>query len=154
MAKLVVPGGPLGLRGDSPPPQQRRVIALELHLPAGVGLSDFCYTPPLGNRLWLFSIDLWTHCVGAPAKIGGFFYFMFGTGVPTSATEVSTRWNFIIPLHCGAKPGFRWFECDAFTRHFSMAKLFTADEMRFGVTIENGYNQVWEATVAFEISEG
>ncbi len=154
MAKLIVPTGPLGLRGDSPPPQQRRVIALELHLAAGPGNNDFCYTPPLGNRLWLYSIDVWAYCSVHGIAIGGFFYLMFGTSIPATQSDIADRWTRIIPLHCGAKPGFRWFHCDAFERRFTMAKLFTEDELRFGVVIENGYNQAWEATVAFEISEG
>lgn len=154
MAKVIVPGGPLGMRGVLAPPQQSRVVAVELHLDGGVGNDDFCVTPPLGNRLWLYKIDMWAYCGTAGAFLGGFFYFMSGTTVPASSTEISTRWDNIIPLSCGQKPGFRWFECDAFHRSFTMAKLFTADGLRFGVVMENGFPQQWEATVAFEISEG
>lgn len=154
MNEVIVPRGPLGLKGAYPLPPQSRVVALELHVPAGVGNNDFCYTPALGNRLWLLNIDIWVYCATAGAFIGGFFYLMFGTAEPQNASDISTRWNRIIELYCGAKPGFRWFHCDPFDRHFSMAKLFVADGLRFGVTLENGFNQAWEATIAFEISEG
>ncbi len=154
VAKLIVPAGPLGRRRDYSPPVQSRVIALELHLPAGIGNNDFCYTPPLGNRLILYSVDVWAYCAVHGLAIGGFFYLMFGTGIPATALEITTSWNPIIPLSCGIEAGFNWFHCDAFHRHFSMAKLFTADELRFAVTIVNAYNQAWQATVAFEISEG
>ncbi|MBA7532759.1 hypothetical protein ES705_24989 [subsurface metagenome] len=89
-----------------------------------------------------------------PAHVGGFFYLMYGSSQPTRREDISVRWTPIVPLHCGLKPGFRWFECGDFHRHFSMAKLFTLNELRFGVTIENGFPQSWETTVAFEIAEG
>jgi len=154
MAKVIVPRGPLGLVRSEIVPVQSRAIALELHLAAGVGNDDFCYTPTLGNRLWLHKIDIWCYCANAGVLIGGFFYIMFGTSIPVAAGEVATRWNRIVPLSCGQKPGFRWFELEAFHRSFTMARLFSEHELRFGVTIENGFNQQWEATVAFEISEG
>lgn len=154
MAKIAVPVTQPGLQRIEPAPMQRRVIALELHAPQGVGNTDFCYTPQLGNRLWLYGLDVWVYCSGPGAFIGGFFYLMYGTFEPRTQSDIATRWTRIIPLHCGSKPGFRWFECEAFHRHFSMARLFTADGLRFGVTIENGFNQDWECTVAFEIAEG
>lgn len=154
MARLIVPGGLDRLAAANQPPPASRVIALELHLAAGLGNVDDCYTPTLGNRTWLRSIDVWAYeCVhGVP--IGGFFYLMFGSGIPVAPGEIAVRWNPIIPLYCGQKPGFRWFECASFHRRFEMCKLFKHDELRFGVTIEQGFNQDWEATVAFEFSEG
>lgn len=130
------------------------MIALELHAPAGLGSDDFCYTPQLGNRLWLYSLDVWVYCGVHPSVVGGFFYFMYGTFEPQNANDVAVRWTPIIPLYCGLKQGFRWFHCDEFSIHFSMARLFEADGLRFGVVVENGFPQAWEATVAFEISEG
>ncbi|GAH30331.1 unnamed protein product, partial [marine sediment metagenome] len=152
MAKVVTPRGPVALEAARPAPVQSRVIALELHAPAGPGNSDFCYTPQMGNRLWLYGIDVWVYCGEHPSVVGGFFYLMFGSGIPRSGDFMATQWSNIVPLHCGLKPGFRWFACDEFHRHFSMAKLFTTNELRFGVTIENGFPKAWECTVAFEIS--
>lgn len=152
--RIVVPRLQPALQRVVPEPVQRRVIALELHAPAGAGMADFCYTPQLGNRLWLYGIDLWVYCMTPPAQVGGFYYLMYGSGIPLGGDEVATRWNFIIPLSCGLKLGFRWLECDSFHRHFSMAKLFTTNELRLAVAVENGVAHAWEMTVAFEIAEG
>lgn len=154
MARIRVPVTQPALQRIEPVPLQRRVIALELHAPDGVGASDFCYTEQLGNRLWLYSINIWVYCVSPGPGIGGFFWIMYGQGVPPDDLFVAEEWNHIIPLRCGLKPGFRWFDCESFHRCFTMAKLFEFDELRFGVAINNGYPQDWEMTVAFEISEG
>lgn len=138
----------------TPIPDYSRVIALELHLAGGVGNDDYCYTPQLGNRLWLRGIDIWCYCAVAGALIGGFFYLTYGTHSPTSFSNVAVGWNRIIDLHCGQKPGFRWFEREAFHRSFTMNKLFEADGLRFGVALESFADEQWEATVAFQISEG
>lgn len=153
MAKVIVPGGPFGLERAAVQPPASRVIALELRLTADPLADDFCYTPTLGNRTWLHSIDVWAYCADLDVPFGGFFYIMFGSGVPVSAGNIAVNWSPIVPLSCGVKPGFGWFDVRAFHRRFTMAKLFTTDELRFGVTIENGYLQAWAATVAFEISE-
>lgn len=154
MAKIAVPVTQPELMAIVPASPQRRVIALELHAPAGVGNSDFCYTPQLGNRLWLYNIDIWAYCADPPALLGGFFWLMYGTGVPVSDDDVATKWNHIIPLYCSPKPAFRWFECGDFHRRFTMAKLFTTNELRFAVAINNLTVQQWECTVAFEVAEG
>jgi len=154
MARFIVPAGPLGFERPSVAPVQSRVIALELNLQAGAGFIVGCHTPTLGNRTWLRSVDVWAYeCVhGVP--IGGYFYLMFGSGIPVSPLDISDRWSPIIPLHCGRLRAFRWFECNSFHRRFEMNRLFEDDELRFGVTIVNQFNQDWEATVAFEFSEG
>jgi len=154
MARLVVPSGLNSLAAAAGPPSASRVIALELRLAAAAMATDFCYTPTLGNRTWLRSIDVWAYGAELDLVIGGFFYLMFGSGVPVAAGDVAVRWSPIIPLHCGVKPGFGWYECGPFHRRFTMCKLFEFDELRFGVTIENGYLRAWAATVAFEFSEG
>ncbi len=154
MAKLVVPGGPLGLARARTAPLERRAIALELRLTADPMAQDWCYTPTLGNRTVLHSIDVWAYGAELDLVIGGFFYIMFGGGVPVAAGDIAVNWSPIVPLSCGVKPGFGWFECGPFHRRFTMCKLFEFDELRFGVTIENGYLRAWAATVAFEISEG
>ncbi len=154
MAKIAVPVTQPALQAIVPASPQRRVIALELHAPGGVGMSDFCYTPQLGNRLWLYSIDVWAYCSQPGAIRGGFFWIMFGTGVPQNQLDIAVRWTPIVPLHCGQKPGFRWFSCQEIHRRFTMAKLFTTNELRFGVVVNNFVAQQWECTVAFEISEG
>lgn len=154
MAKLIVPGGLNRLAAAPGPPPASRVIALELRLAAGVGITDWCFTPTLGNRTWLRSVDVWAYSCAHGIAMGGFFYLMFGGGVPVAPGDIAVRWSPIIPLHCGVKPGFGWFECTNFHRRFTMCKLFKFDELRFGVTIENGFNQDFACTVAFEISEG
>lgn len=154
MARVIVPGGPFGLERATVPVPERRVLALELRLTAAAMAVDYCFTPTLGNRLVLHSIDVWAFCADLDVTFGGFFYLMFGAGIPVAAGDIAVRWSPIVPLACGVKPGFGWFDVRAFHRRFTMAKLFTTDELRFGVTIENGYLQAWAATVAFEISEG
>lgn len=154
MARIAVPRGPVAIGPARSAPVQSRVIALELHVPAGVGNSDYCYTPQLGNRLWLYSVDVWGYCAQPGAIRGGFFYFTYGTYEPSREEDVAVDWTTIIPLRCGQKPGFRWFSCQEIVRRFTMAKLFTNDGLRFGVVIENFGAQDWECTVAFEISEG
>ena len=154
MVRIAVPRLQPALMKVVPASPQRRVIALELHAPAGMGNSDYCFTPQLGNRLWLYGVDFWVYCGEHPSVVGGFFYLMYGSGEPVRGEDISVRWTPIIPLSCGLKPGFRWFHCDEFHRHFSMVKLFTTNELRFGVTVENGFPKAWECTVAFEIAEG
>lgn len=131
-----------------------RVIVLELHCPAGIGNDDFCYTPQLGNTLVLYSIDIWVYASSVDVPIGGFFYFMFGNAEPVDVNDIINNWSHIIPVHCGGKPGFRWFDVRAFHRRFTMAKLFTTNELRFGAVVDQFGPQAWEMTVAFEISEG
>lgn len=154
MAKVAVPVTQPYLTRIGPAPLSRRVIAIELRVPVGIGSDDWCYTPKLGNRLWLFSIDLWVYAVNPPAFVGGFFYLMYGTGRPTSANDIALRWNFICELSCGLKKAFRWYDEGSFSRHLDMARLFTDDELRFAIVAENGFLSPWECTVAFQISEG
>lgn len=154
MSKIVNISQPVRSAVLTPVPVYSRVIALELHLPAGIGNADYCYTPKLGNRTWLLAIDLWAYCGWVGVHIGGFFYFTYGSGEPATRLDVSVGWAPIVPLYCGSKPGFKWMHCDEFHRRFTMARLFTNDELRFGVAMENGFNQAWEATVAFQIAEG
>jgi len=154
MAKLILPVGPqVGKRPDQVQ-RQSRVVALELQLAAGMGNTAFCYTPPLGNRTWLYSIDVWGYCSARGIAIGGFIYLTFGTGVPVGPGEAAVNWSSIIPLHCGVKSGFFWHSCEVFHRRFDMAMLFEHDELRFAVDIENFFPQAWNATVAFQFSEG
>lgn len=154
MARIRVPVKQPELQGIVSASPQRRAIALELHAPAGVGEDDFCYTPQLGNRLWLYGVDVWAYCSSPGVLYGGFFYLMFGHSEPQNANEIATRWTPIIPVHCGTKLAFRWFTCGEMHRHFTMARLFTTDELRFGVVIENFGQQLWETTIAFQIAEG
>jgi len=154
MARLVVPSGLAGLSAAAGPPSASRVIALELRLEDAPLVQAWCYTPTLGNHLVLRSIDVWAYCGILDVPFGGFFYIMFGSGIPIAAGEIATRWNPIVPLSCGVKPGFGWFDVRAFHRRFTMAKLFEHDELRFAVQISNGFPQAFAATVAFEISEG
>lgn len=153
MARIANTGQPARRAVQEIIPVHSRVIALELHIPVGIGNGDFCYTPQLGNHLWLFSVDAWMLCADKPAMFGGFFYFSYGTHKPVTGGEISLLWTPIVPLNCGIKPGFMWFACGDFHRRFTMSKLFTNDGLRFGVMIENGFNQDWMCTVAFEISE-
>lgn len=140
--------------GLKPDPAYSRQIALELHVPGAIGGEDYCFTPTLGNSLVLYGIDLWFRCGTRPGEFGGYIYLMFGSGEPQTAGEIATRWTSIIPLHCGIKPGFRILLCEQDAFHISMKKKFVADELRFGVTMENLTLLAWEATVLFEISEG
>ena len=154
MAKVIVPGGPFGLERATVQPLGRRAIALELRLTNDPLVMAWCYTPTLGNRLVVYSIDVWAYCGDLDVPFGGFFFIMSGAGIPVAPGEIAVNWSPIVPLSCGVKPGFGWFDVRAFHRRFTMAKLFTTDELRFGVTISNGYPQAFAATVAFEISEG
>lgn len=138
----------------NPAPAYSRLVGLELHVPAGVGETAFCVTPQLGNSLILYGIDFWIRCPDPPAKVGGFLYLMSGSGKPNTASEVIVGWNFIVPLSCGQKPGLVLYYCESKELHFSMKKRYMYNEIRFGAAVANGYNQVWDATVLFEISEG
>lgn len=154
MARIAAGGQVLRHAAMNPVSSYSRVIALELRLAITHGATAFCYTPTLGNRTWLHSIDVWAYSHEIDLVIGGYFYLMFGGGIPVGAGDIAVRWSPIVPLHCGVKPGFAWFDVRGFHRRFTMCKLFEFDELRFGVTIENGYLRAWAATVAFEISEG
>ncbi len=137
-----------------PDPAYSRQIALELHVPAGLGAEDFCFTPPLGNSLILYGIDLWMRCPDPPAFMGGFIYLMSGTGKPSTAGKMIMGWDHIVPLSCGVKPGIGLYYCSHTELHFTMKKRYMFDAIRFGAAAENGFNQDWDATLLFEISEG
>lgn len=151
--KVITQGRPGGVLVQAPPVLESRSLALELHLEGVVGADDFCYTPQLGNNLYLKSIDCWVYSSGVGKFVGGFFYFMQGTTIPDSQHEIANHWNVIVPLSCGLKPGFKWFGCECFHRRFTMNKHYRHDGLRFAAVVEQGFTQAWETTVAFEIME-
>lgn len=140
-----------GLRPD---PAYSRVEALELHIPSGAGNEDFCFTPTLGNSLILYGINMWIRCPTHPGVFGGNCYLMFGAGTPNTAAEMILNWRIIVPVHCGAKPGFRLVLCEHVEYYIRMKRKFIKDEIRFGAVFENLGQPAWEATILFEISEG
>lgn len=137
-----------------PDPAYSRLEALELHIPAGLGNQDYCYTPVLGNSLVLYGINIWIRCPTHPGTFGGYVYIASGASIPASAGVITKDWTMIVPLRCGERPGFKFILCEHKNYYLKMRKKYRYDEIRFGVVIENLKNIYWEATVLFEISEG
>lgn len=113
------------------------------------------FTPPLGNRLWLLSVKLWT-VNSTPAVADWYdFWILQGQGTPAGYPEIR-RWEDIMPVHWVGSPplGLREYSNDrVFT--WSMNRHFAYEAIRFGVAFNTGgVSPYIECYASFEISEG
>ena len=155
MAKVVVQRNQQEeMRRRYPKPVYSRVVNLEVLVSDGVGGYGFNYTPPLGNRLWLLSVDLWFMNPTIDVKIGGFIYLRTGDVRPKDYGDVAMNWDSVIDDSTGIKPGIYWEGINAHFR-WDMMRFYEGKGRRFGVTIENfNVDQNWLCWASFQISEG
>jgi len=155
MAKIVVARDQQAeMRRLHPKPAYSRIVNLEVLVPAGIGAEGFNYTPPLGNRLWLLSVDLWFFNPTPDIQIGGFIYLRTGGKKPASPGETAMKWDSVVDDSTGIKPGIYWTGLRAHIR-WDMMKFYEGSERRFALLIENfSETQQWLAWVSFQISEG
>lgn len=155
MAKVIVGRDQQAeMRRLHPKPAYSRVINLEVLVSDGLGGEGFNYTPPLGNRLWLLSVDLWFMNPTVDVTIGGFIYLRTGMAKPESAGEVAMKWASVIDDTTGIKPGIYWVGLNEHF-HWDMMRLYEGQHRRFGVVIENfNVDQKWLCWASFQISEG
>lgn len=154
MADLLTSGQPARRAVLNPGPVYSRVVNLELHVPAGLGASDWEVTPPLGQNIWLLGVRAWFFSSAVGVLIGGIVRITAGTGVNLTEEIVATRWEPIIENYGGAKTGLYWHS-DKGSFAWQMRRLYTGQARRFGCVIENfDPEQHWVALVSFEISEG
>ncbi len=142
------------MRRLHPKPAYSRIVNLEVLVSDGIGGYGFNYTPPLGNRIWLLSVDLWFINPTLDVLIGGFIYLRTGDTKPASAGEVAMRWDSVIDDSTGIKPGIYW---RGLSQHFrwDMMRFYEGRGRRFGVMIENSnIYQSWLCWASFQISEG
>lgn len=137
-----------------PKPVYSRRVCLDLKADKGSGQADMQVTPPLGNRLWLLSIDIWFMNYTIDVVTQGWIVISTGGGKKPTAQDVVYNWDNLLPVIGTKKPWFQWFGIRG-ERHYSMMRFFEGTERRFGAYIENKQNNIdWYAHVSFEISEG
>lgn len=155
MAKIVVQRNQQEeSRRLNPKPAYSRVINLEVLVSDGLGGEGFNYTPPLGNRLWLLSVDLWFMNPTLDVQIGGFIYLRTGKAKPASAGDLAMKWDSVIDDSTGIKPGMYWTGLNQHLR-WDMMKFYEGSGRRFGVMIENfNVDQKWLCWASFQVSEG
>ena len=154
MAKVIVPGGPLGLQAFGRSDRLSRVVTCVAVVKAPA-VQARGYTPSLGNRLLLKSITLWT--VNATPAIADWFDFwlLSGQGEPATFAQIR-QWTDLMPVHWIGSPalGLREYSNDrVFT--WTMNRFFEAETIRFGIAVNTGGLTAYlEAYASFEISEG
>lgn len=130
-----------------------RVVLVQLVVAAGPGTSDWAVTPPLGNNLWLWAIDLWVWPTAANCFIDGLLKFTTGTSGKVSEAIVNLQWESIMDVSQLLIQGILWY-CPTEHLHFDMRKFWGDQGRRFGVWMSNTSNFAYVALVAFHISEG
>ncbi|MBA7479330.1 hypothetical protein ES707_14764 [subsurface metagenome] len=131
-----------------------RTFGLACKAAAGIGDSDFAYSPPLGTPFWLLGVGIWFGSEDPAQNTGGTIYIATGTGIPV-AGQIATQWELVIPFWAGTtKPAIMVRGANQFL-WFPMTRLYKAEALRFGMTIENGYAEgTFWVNSWFEISEG
>lgn len=155
MAKVIVGRDQQAeMRRLHPKPAYSRVIAQDMILATAAGGNNFLITSPVGNRVWLLSIDVWIQ----PWAIGGLvcLWFQFKTGQTdrASMSDVVFRWETVIdvPAHVD-KQMYHWG--GPAHRRFELMKFYEGQGRRFAVTgqIYGASIDCW-MSVTWQISEG
>ena len=153
MAKVVNRDQQVRVGVLAPKPVYSRVLGLQIAVAGGVGNSQYCYTPMLGNTIRLLRVTL--HVFGSllNVQVGGFFYIATGQTAPRACGEIATRWELIIPMTCGAKKAIYWWGRQQ-TFAWDMDVLYTGYERRFAICVENTLLDPFHVLVWFQIAEG
>lgn len=154
MAKIVVPRNQQEeSRRLHPKPHYSRVLSMKLPVFQGWGATYAC-TPPVGDRVWLLGIKVWSLNRAIDQSQVSFFRVITGTVQPKSLEDVYA-WTNILPLVDEAgksaefllydgMPGFEW----------SIMMFFEGHGRRFGAYAARVGEDVDVLQISFEISEG
>ena len=153
MAKLVSRNQPLRVGTLFPRGVYSRRVNLELFVPAGAGNNDWSVTAPIGNEVWLLSVDIWIFAATLATLTGGILRIQTGTGGDVNAGLIATRWEPVMDMSQMFNQAFLFFgEAPLFS--FPMNKYYSGAGRRFGVVCENSVAAAYYVVVSFEISEG
>ncbi len=154
MAKLATKDQRLAAGVTRPRAVYSRVFGLACKANAGVGVSDFTYSPQLGNNVWLQFMSLWYGGGDHTGNCAGIIHLTQGSGTPTEVVA-ATRWEYIVPFWAGlTKPGITVQGREGYLS-WPMNRPYRGEAMRFALVIENGSGAFpfW-VNVWFEVSEG
>lgn len=155
MAKIIVGRDQQAeMRRLHPKPVYSRVLVQDLYCAVAGGGSDFEISEPVGNKVWLLSVDVWIQAVA----IGGLatFWFQIKTGHSDVATlnDVVFRWETVI--HVTKHPDnhiYHWGTSGH--RRFDMMKFYEGKGRRFASVGQTfGGSGDVAVSVAYQISEG
>ncbi len=154
MSKLVSTSQRIATGVVNPVTLYSRVLTCGFGVAAGVGNRDWFFTGPVGNKVWLLNVTIWGHTKAADQMAGVFFYVATGFSIPTSGSEIATKWDLIISNY-GTKPGMLLTAWEQQTWSFNMNRFYEGPERRFGFSIENfSATAAFWGNIAFQISEG
>lgn len=131
-----------------------RVFGLACKAGAGVGNSDFTYSPQLGNNVWLLFMSLWYGGGDHTGNCAGVIHLTQGAGTPTEVVA-ATQWDYIVPFWAGlTKPGIMVQGREGYLS-WPMKRPYKGEAMRLALVIENGSAALpfW-VNAWFEVSEG
>lgn len=137
-----------------PKPAYSRVINLTVQVPAGIGNAGFAISPPVGNRVWLLSVNLITMSQTRANVFGGFIQITTGTQIKAQEGSPPQLDQPVIRNYGGPKPSF-YYTGFGDSYHWDMMMFYEGTGRRFGSLIENLFEtETWRAWISFEISEG
>ena len=155
MAKIVVPRDQQEeMRRRYPKPAYSRVIVQDLNLLAAGGGYDYLISGPVGDRVWLLSVDVWFQ----PISIGGFIslWFQIKTGQTDKASlsDVVFAWESVIDVPDHVDNHIYKYG-DLEHRRFDMMKFYKGKGRRFAAVGQTfGASVECYISVAYQISEG
>ena len=126
---------------------------LELLVPAGAGNNDWSVTAPLGNEVWLLSVDVWIFAATLATLVGGILRIQTGTGGDVNAGLIATRWDPVMDMSQMFNQAFLFFG-EHPTYSFAMNKYYSGAGRRFAAVCENNVAAAYYVIVSFLISEG
>ena len=155
MAKIVVARDQQAeMRRLHPKPAYSRVIAQDFMLMDSAGGFYYMISPPIGNRVWLLSIDVWFQPWAIDGLICLWFQFKTGQTDMASKNDVVFRWESVIdvPRHVDNQM-YHWG--GPAHRRFEMMQFYEGQGRRFAATgqIYGASVDCW-MSVAWQISEG
>ncbi len=152
-ARLISKDQPLVMGVYYPRGVYSRVVGLHVIVPAGLGNGDFGVTPVLAGELWLLRADIWTQRRNLTDLIGGFIWLRTNTVKDPVSADFCTRGESIIDMSTVSKEAIYFVGAE---RHwsFEMNRHYSGGPRRFGISVSNGYDVVWDVFATFQISEG
>ena len=153
MSKIVNTSQQIVAGATAPASSYSRQVLVQLNVPPNVGGTDYGITLPLGNKVWLLSIDLWIYGVAINVWHYGLIHINTGTGQQVNAGIVATQWQPVMDTSMLFNQVIIW-QGETGHLHFEMGKLFTTESQRFGVVYQSMVAQRTLILGAFQVSEG
>jgi len=155
MAKIIVGRDQQAeTRRRYPKPAYSRVIVQDLYCDASGTGTDFEISAPVGNRLWLLSVDVWIQAVTIGGLVNMWFQLKTGHAGVASILDVTFEWESVIDVakhvdnhiyHWGASGH----------RRFDMMKFYEGQGRHFASVGQTfGASGDCAMSVAYQISEG